>query len=299
MPTRKQKRRRQKDRRHEYEYVYVDDEGQEVEVDDDEADATPAKSAPAKAGVRPNAKSPKPAGKAAARRQPAGREVKPPSWDRVLRARPDLRPDHAGRRLPAEAGQRDAREHHRPGRRAAPLLPAVQLRDGQRDVPAVPQADRRPAPAARQQAEGARRRRSGSGPRRATERAAARSRAPPFRAETACRSLGSKWRSVPARASTDSPPASTSTAPSTTRSHACSLTSWSPSSCPASSPSSTARPGFSEWRTTGERLPPGVSIAFRSQLCTGTTLRTPARPAAALLLSSVEPTLTGSTLPRR
>ena len=33
-----------------------------------------------------------------------------------LPPRPDLRADHAGRRLPAEAGQRDAREHHRPGR---------------------------------------------------------------------------------------------------------------------------------------------------------------------------------------
>ena len=85
MPTRKQRRRRQKDRRHEYEYVYVDDEGQEVEVDEGEVHAPPAKSAPAKAGVRPNAKSPKTAGKSAGRKQPVGREVKPPSWDRVLR----------------------------------------------------------------------------------------------------------------------------------------------------------------------------------------------------------------------
>src|SRR3954453_22363789 len=82
MPTRKQRKRRAKDKRHEYEYVYVDDEGHEVDVEDD----VPAKSAPAKAGVRPSAKSAKPAGKGAARKQqPAGREVKPPSWDRVMR----------------------------------------------------------------------------------------------------------------------------------------------------------------------------------------------------------------------
>src|SRR4051812_39456044 len=80
MPTRKQRKRRAKDKRHEYEYVYVDDEGHEVEVDEPETRA-----APAKAGVRPNAKSSKPAGKAAATKRPAGREVKPPSWDRVLR----------------------------------------------------------------------------------------------------------------------------------------------------------------------------------------------------------------------
>ena len=70
MPTRKQRRRQAKDRRHEYEYVYVDDQGQEVEVDDDEPESRAAKSAPAKAGVRPNAKSPKPAGKAAAASSP-------------------------------------------------------------------------------------------------------------------------------------------------------------------------------------------------------------------------------------
>ena len=85
MPTRKQRRRQAKDRRHEYEYVYVDDQGQEVEVEDDEPEQRSAKATPAKAGVRPNAKSPKPAGKSAARKQPVGREVKPPSWDRVLR----------------------------------------------------------------------------------------------------------------------------------------------------------------------------------------------------------------------
>jgi len=83
MPTRKQKRRRQKGRRHEYEYVYVDDDGQEVEVDEGELEPS-VKAAPAKAGVRPSAKSAKPAGKAAGK-QPAMREVKPPSWDRVLR----------------------------------------------------------------------------------------------------------------------------------------------------------------------------------------------------------------------
>jgi len=67
MPTRKQKRRRQKDRRHDYEYVYVDEEGREVEVD--EPGKAPSKS---KNGTGPV-------------RTRGGRQVNPPSWNRVAK----------------------------------------------------------------------------------------------------------------------------------------------------------------------------------------------------------------------
>jgi hypothetical protein len=67
--TKKQRRRRDKGRRHEYEYVYVDDDGREVEVDEGDA-AQPAKAEK------------KPAGKAPGR---GGRQVQPPSWQRVFK----------------------------------------------------------------------------------------------------------------------------------------------------------------------------------------------------------------------
>jgi hypothetical protein len=69
LATKKQRRRRDKGRRHEYEYVYVDDEGREVEVEGDDA-AQPAKAEK------------KPAGKAPVR---GGRQVQPPSWQRVFK----------------------------------------------------------------------------------------------------------------------------------------------------------------------------------------------------------------------
>jgi TRAP-type uncharacterized transport system fused permease subunit len=71
LATKKQRRRRDKDRRHEYEYVFVDDEGREVEVDGEEAEQ------PAKAEK-------KPAGKAQAPAR-GGRQVQPPSWQRVFK----------------------------------------------------------------------------------------------------------------------------------------------------------------------------------------------------------------------
>jgi hypothetical protein len=67
MPSRKQRRRRQKTRRHEYEYVLVDDEtGEEIEVEPAEVRKETKRN-----GAKP------------APRRRAGREVQPPSWNRV------------------------------------------------------------------------------------------------------------------------------------------------------------------------------------------------------------------------
>jgi hypothetical protein len=72
MATKKQQRRRQKERRHEYEYVYVDEDGNELpyEPADDEQQE---KAKPAAAR-----------GKTRQKGRPV-REVKPPSWRRVVR----------------------------------------------------------------------------------------------------------------------------------------------------------------------------------------------------------------------
>ena len=77
MATKKQQRRRQKERRHEYEVVYVDEEGNEVEAPP-EADAAPARSDKA-AGKAKQVARPQTRG-----RRPM-REIKPPSWRRVVR----------------------------------------------------------------------------------------------------------------------------------------------------------------------------------------------------------------------
>ena len=79
MPTRKQRRRDQKLRRHEWEEVYVDSEGNEVPVEEVEAERAPKRSEPRKdANGRSKAQSPRTS-------RGAGREVKPPSWSRVLK----------------------------------------------------------------------------------------------------------------------------------------------------------------------------------------------------------------------
>jgi hypothetical protein len=72
--SRKQRRRRQKERRHEYEYVYVDERGEEVEVDPAEVETTPP--------TRPKASAKEKLQGVPFR---AGREVPPPSWNRVAR----------------------------------------------------------------------------------------------------------------------------------------------------------------------------------------------------------------------
>jgi hypothetical protein len=70
MATRKQRRRREKERRHEYEYVYVDDEGKEVASEESEGGKP-----------KPSKSEKKPATKTAAR----GRQIQPPSWQRVFK----------------------------------------------------------------------------------------------------------------------------------------------------------------------------------------------------------------------
>jgi hypothetical protein len=67
MPSRKQRRRRQKTRRHEYEYVLVDEAGNEEVLDAEE--------------IRKDTKDGKPRAAGGGRR--VGREVQPPSWNRV------------------------------------------------------------------------------------------------------------------------------------------------------------------------------------------------------------------------
>jgi hypothetical protein len=74
MATKKQQRRRQKERRHEWEYVLPDEEGNEVVVDPKELRAEKEAQRPATA--RTTAKP------ASGGRRP-GREIKPPSWQRV------------------------------------------------------------------------------------------------------------------------------------------------------------------------------------------------------------------------
>jgi hypothetical protein len=74
MPTRKQRRRRQKEQRHEYEIVYVDEEGREVESDE--------------AKPREDRRNGKRSDKRPAQKGRGGRpikEVKPPSWNRVVK----------------------------------------------------------------------------------------------------------------------------------------------------------------------------------------------------------------------
>ena len=75
MATQKQRRRRAKEKRHEYDLVYVDEDGVEQVIERDEP-----RKPPAKAGARAGAKT---ASKSTSGRR--GREVKPPSWSKVLK----------------------------------------------------------------------------------------------------------------------------------------------------------------------------------------------------------------------
>ena len=76
MATKKQQRRRQKERRHEYEEVWVDADGNEIDYEPSEAERKQgATKAPAKGKAQP----------ARSRSGRATREIKPPSWQRVIR----------------------------------------------------------------------------------------------------------------------------------------------------------------------------------------------------------------------
>jgi hypothetical protein len=76
MATKKQQRRRAKERRHEYEEVWVDAEGNELDYEPAEAGKPRAAKAPAAKGKAQPAKS---------RSRRPMREIKPPSWQRVIR----------------------------------------------------------------------------------------------------------------------------------------------------------------------------------------------------------------------
>ena len=135
MPTRKQRRRRNKDLRHEWEEVYVDEEGRELAPEEVE------ELAPAAAAK--NGAAPRPKGKAKSS-QPAqtargGRVVQPPSWRRVFKRTAIFAPlmyvfiTLVDRSVsPLAALSVHAAAH--------PPLPAVQLPDGQADLPALGEA---------------------------------------------------------------------------------------------------------------------------------------------------------------
>jgi hypothetical protein len=76
MATKKQQRRRQKERRHEYEEVWVDSDGNEIEYEPAEPDKPRTAKAPAAKGKAQPSKT---------RSGRPVREIKPPSWQRVVR----------------------------------------------------------------------------------------------------------------------------------------------------------------------------------------------------------------------
>jgi hypothetical protein len=73
MPSRKQRRRRQKLQRHEYEYVVENEEGEEIPLDEEVVGRQPPSAARPKSKGEPTLVD---------RR---GREIKPPSFERVMR----------------------------------------------------------------------------------------------------------------------------------------------------------------------------------------------------------------------
>jgi hypothetical protein len=73
--TKKQQRRRQKERRHEYEEVWVDADGNEIDYEPAQADKSKYSKAPAKAKGQA----------AGSRSRRSMKEIKPPSWQRVIR----------------------------------------------------------------------------------------------------------------------------------------------------------------------------------------------------------------------
>jgi hypothetical protein len=80
MATQKQRRRRAKEKRHDYDLVYVDEEGVERPVERDDAPKKP----PARVGggsTATKSQKAKPSGRTGRR----GRELQPPSWNKVLR----------------------------------------------------------------------------------------------------------------------------------------------------------------------------------------------------------------------
>ena len=175
MPSRKQRRRRAKDRRHEYEYVYVDEKARDRGRRGRAAQPERLRPEAAKAKRRRKDK-PIQAGR---------RVVQPPSWRRAPAAGSSSRRDRGVRLLPEPqpAALRRRAERAHPAR----VLHPVRLPDGPRHVPRVLRASSSArAEPPREEPPSALARR-GSGPRRATARAAAGCGRRP-RLATECRS---------------------------------------------------------------------------------------------------------------
>jgi len=79
MATQKQRKRRAKEKRHDYDLVYVDEEGVERPVEREEAPRKPVGRG-SKATATKSQKT-----TAAAKSTRRGREVQPPSWNKVLK----------------------------------------------------------------------------------------------------------------------------------------------------------------------------------------------------------------------
>lgn len=80
MATQKQRRRRAKEKRHDYDLVYIDEDGVEQPVERDDSPRKP----PSRVGKgTTTAKSQKP--QTTGRGSRRGREVQPPSWNKVLK----------------------------------------------------------------------------------------------------------------------------------------------------------------------------------------------------------------------
>ena len=263
MATQKQRRRRAKEKRHEYEYVYVDEEGDETVA----RAPSELKSEPRRRSATPKAATPK--------RPQASRRGATVAAAVVARAcckrGAALRPliflatvmllGSGGSRSRARSSRRSSCS--RSSCRSATSWTAR--------LPLVPEAARQAEPAARRQR--ARRRYARLAAvvarRRATARGAAGS-ARPSSLETACRSSGSKRDERP-DAGLDRLVAGLDLAPRPRRRRPrrAPCTWWSPSSWPGSSPiSDGARLVVGVQDDRVERLPPGVSISGRFQLCT-------------------------------
>ena len=227
MPSRKQRRQREKLQRHEYEYVLETDDGEEVI----ESPRAPEGAAP---------KNGKPAKEAAGPLDRHGKPIQKPSIRRVLRRTaifvplialflyvtaddltiPGLIVNVARAPCPLHAVQLPGR-HGRLPHALAPVREGA--RREARALAACPSATPEPAPG----------RGSGPGPGQGASR---RRIFAPASVADGVALVRLEASSVPAGASTASPPARKVTEPSTTTIQACSLTWWSPSFWPGLRP---------------------------------------------------------------
>ncbi len=273
MPTRKQRRRRRRTSgtSTSTSRCTTTETGEEVEVEPDELEEPKPK------------RQPKAAAKAQATKQSMwsrkGRVVQPPSWERVLRRGAMMRAVHV-RRVSCLRQEHSRTSRLSSWRRSCCSRSSSVHATGSTASRTAPTCGAAAAPSRsqRQSRRDARGRasRRGSGPRRATARAAgpcARRRRSgargvrPGRSGRASRRLPRPNRRLP----------SIVTVPSTTVTQAFSFTWCSPSACPGLRTISTARASLPDWMTIGSRVPSGASISIRSQCCTRAILPPPSR----------------------